>query len=87
MIENIIFSISALIITLAAIFGYFNYRFLKLPTTIGLVIIAFTISLTIIFFDLIFPQSKIGASINGKFLNIDFHEVVMEGALCFLLIA
>ncbi|MDC0074935.1 sodium:proton antiporter, partial [Alphaproteobacteria bacterium] len=42
---------------------------------------------TIIFFDLIFPQSKIGASINGKFLNIDFHEVVMEGALCFLLFA
>jgi NhaP-type Na+/H+ and K+/H+ antiporters len=87
MIENSLFSISALIITLAAIFGYFNYRFLKLPTTIGLVIIAFTVSLTIVFFDLIFPQYKIGESINGKFLNIDFHEVVMEGALCFLLFA
>ena len=35
----------AILLTLAAIFGFLNYRFLKLPRTIGLVIIALLASL------------------------------------------
>lgn len=40
-----IFEIAATLISLSALFGYLNYRFLKLPHTIGLVVIALALSL------------------------------------------
>ena len=38
----------AILISLAALFSYINYRFIKLPTTIGLLVIALLLSLGII---------------------------------------
>ncbi len=55
-----IFSISAILVGLSALFGYINYRFLHLPHTIGLVVIALAASLSIIGFDLIEPSVQIG---------------------------
>ena len=40
-----IFEIGAFLIGLSAVFGYLNYRFLRLPHTIGLVMIALVASL------------------------------------------
>lgn len=40
-----LFNILALLLTISAIFSFINYRFLKLPTTIGLMLIALLISL------------------------------------------
>ncbi|MBC8159007.1 MAG: sodium:proton antiporter, partial [Alphaproteobacteria bacterium] len=51
-----IFSISAILVGLSALFGYINYRLLRLPHTIGLVVIALAASLSIIRFDLIEPS-------------------------------
>ena len=42
------FNIAAILLTLAALFGYANYRWLKLPTTIGVMLISLVFSLVLI---------------------------------------
>lgn len=38
----------ALLLTLAAVFSYLNYRFIKLPTTIGIMLISLVLSLLLL---------------------------------------
>lgn len=77
---------AALLITLAALFSYLNYRFIRLPNTIGIMMIALVMSLVLLvigklgFADLIFYTNKLLRS-------IDFHETLMQGMLSFLLFA
>ena len=35
-----LFNVVAILMTLSALFGYVNHRFIKLPTTIGLMLIS-----------------------------------------------
>ena len=42
-----LFHILALLLTISAVFSYINHRFLKLPTTVGLMLIALLFSLGI----------------------------------------
>ena len=77
--------ILAILISLAALFSYINYRFIKLPTTIGLLLIALAISLGIIILDrigipLVEPAKKLLSQIN-------FNETLMQGMLSALLFA
>ena len=75
------------VITLAAVFGYINHRWLKLPSTIGLVIIALATSIGVIAIDAIWPQFELRNTARAAFLQIDFHETLMQGLLSFLLFA
>jgi CPA1 family monovalent cation:H+ antiporter len=81
-----ILNTAALLITLAALFSYLNYRFVRLPNTIGIMIISLVMSLGLLVLgklgwtDLIFYTNKILRS-------IDFHETLMKGMLSFLLFA
>ena len=80
-----LFEIIAILLTISAVFSFVNYRFLKLPTTIGLMLIALAFSLFLI--------------ISGKFilgsnqwavdllLEVDFDETLLHGMLSFLLFA
>ncbi|MGK0273348.1 MAG: CPA1 family monovalent cation:H+ antiporter [Cocleimonas sp.] len=75
----------AILISLAAIFSYINYRFLKVPQTIGLLAIALLMSLGIV------VLGKMGFPIEDQakvFLkSIDFNETLMQGMLSALLFA
>ncbi len=75
----------AILISLAAIFSYINYRFLKIPSTIGLLAIALLMSLSIVI------MGKFGLPIedHAKELlkGIDFNEALMQGMLSALLFA
>jgi CPA1 family monovalent cation:H+ antiporter len=75
----------AILISLAAIFSYINYRFLKIPSTIGLLAIALLMSLGIVI------SGKMGLPIEAhakSFLKgIDFNEALMQGMLSALLFA
>jgi CPA1 family monovalent cation:H+ antiporter len=51
-----IFDIASALVLLAALFGYLNLRILKLPPTIGLMIIALVSSLAVILMDQITPS-------------------------------
>ena len=82
-----IFTIGAVLVGLSALFGYINHRFLRLPHTIGLVVIALCASLSIIGFDLIEPSARIGQKVTGMLRQIDFNKTLMHGMLSFLLFA
>jgi len=82
-----IFEIGAFLIGLSAAFGYLNYRYLRLPHTIGLVVIALAASLIIILIEVLNPASSVMEVVSGLLAQIDFHETVMRGMLSFLLFA
>ncbi|MDX1403301.1 MAG: sodium:proton antiporter [Woeseiaceae bacterium] len=82
-----IFEISAVLIGLSAVFGYLNYRFLRLPHTIGLVLIALAASLGIILVEILSPASPVMDIVTDLLTQIDFHDTVMRGMLSFLLFA
>ena len=80
-----IFQIIAILVTLAGIFSYLNYRLLKLPTTIGLMLISLTFSL--ILMSLEFFGFELQDKANHILDNIDFNQTLMQGMLSFLLFA
>ena len=82
-----IFNLLAMLVTLATVFGYINFRWLKLPHTIGIVLIALTVSVTILISDRIFPALEFEAAVRGLLIEIDFEETLMKGLLSFLLFA
>lgn len=80
-----LFNILAVLITLTALFSYINHRFIGLPVTIGVMLIALSLSLAlnllgILGFDLKDPAEALLGS-------IDFSKTVFQGILCFLLFA
>ena len=81
------FDAAAILIVLAAALGYLNYRFLKLPSSIGLTIMGAIASLIVVGLDGLFPGAGLGHDIVGFIAGIDFHTTLMEGMLSFLLFA
>ena len=82
-----VFEIGAFLVGLSAIFGYLNHRYLRLPHTIGLVMIALAASLVIILIEVLSPASRVMEIVTDVLTQIDFHETVMHGMLSFLLFA
>ncbi len=79
------YSFSALIV-LASIFAYLNYRFLKLPSTIGIMVIAIVVSIFLVSFgETILPRTF--GHLHNLMSSIDFTEVLMGAMLNFLLFA
>lgn len=79
--------IIALLLTLSALFGYANHKWLKLPHTIGLVVIGLAASATIVLVDFLFSHLAIGDTVRGALNSIDFYEALMHGFLSALLFA
>jgi monovalent cation:H+ antiporter, CPA1 family len=80
-----LFNILAVLITLSAVFSYINHRFIKLPTTIGVMVISLLGSLGIVvlgFFGFGFEEDAL--RLLG---SIDFDETLLHGMLSFLLFA
>ncbi len=81
------FDLVAMLFGLAALFGYINYRLLKLPHTIGLVVIALAVSFGVLAADAAVPAWGLGAAVRQTLDRIDFTEALMKGFLSFLLFA
>ena len=79
--------IPAILLGLAALFGALNYWFVKLPHTIGLVVIALVASLAVVALDLVVPTLGLSARVNGFLESLDFNVTLMQGMLSFLLFA
>jgi CPA1 family monovalent cation:H+ antiporter len=76
----------AMLLTLSAIFSYINYRFIKLPTAIGIMLMSLVLSLLLLIsgkLGLLVVSHQIAAVIKG----IDFHTTLINGMLSFLLFA
>ena len=80
-------NLAALLITLAAAFGYINHRWLRLPHTIGLVVIALAVSFAVLGLDALAPGLGFRATVRQALIEIDFSDVLMQGMLSFLLFA
>jgi CPA1 family monovalent cation:H+ antiporter len=81
------FDVAAILVTLAAAFGYVNHRFLKLPPSSGILTVGLIGSGIVLAVDALFPQQQIRSALTGFLGEIDFQEALMHGMLCFLLFA
>ena len=76
----------SLLIVLATVFEYINYRLLKLPSTIGIMVIAIFVSVLLILFGEHFLP-KTTNHLHRLISSVDFTEVLMGAMLNFLLFA
>lgn len=80
-----LFEIAAILLTLAALFSYFNERYVGMPSTIGLMFISLVISLALI------ALANVGLDVESRaesvLAQIDFSELLLHGMLGFLLFA
>ena len=81
-----LFSTASLLMTVTALFAYVNYRFIRLPITIGVMVISLLFSLLLVLL------SKAGLSFGIDYTErllagVDFDATLMEGMLSFLLFA
>ena len=80
-----LFTISSIVIVLSALFGYINVRFLKLPNTIGLMLIA--IVFTMVLFATSLVDSTVYDAAEKMMAQIPFDHVLLDILLGFLLFA
>jgi CPA1 family monovalent cation:H+ antiporter len=80
-----VYNIITILVVLAAIFGYINHRFIKLPGSIGIMLLSVVASLIILALGNVFPQvfKKIAEGV----ATIDFQSIVLRIMLSFLLFA
>lgn len=80
-----LFDLISILLSLAALFAYFNLRFVGLPNGIGIMLIGLLMSLMLV------ALNKIGwfetDQIAGIISQVDFDDAVMNGMLSFLLFA
>lgn len=80
-----LFEIISLLLCLAAVFSYINYKYIKLPTTIGIMLLSLLFSLGLLLF------GEFGFSLDEQAIvlvkSIDFNEALLHGMLSFLLFA
>jgi CPA1 family monovalent cation:H+ antiporter len=77
--------ITAILLTLAALFSYVNHRWIKLPVTIGIMLISLVASLLMIAIGQFIPTFDDTA--DAFVTSIDFNELLMNGMLSYLLFA
>jgi CPA1 family monovalent cation:H+ antiporter len=79
------FQTASIIISVAALLSWINYKFVRLPTTIGVMLISLLASAALI----VFAEAENGFRVwLAQLLSgIDFHEAVFHGLLPFLLFA
>jgi monovalent cation:H+ antiporter, CPA1 family len=80
-----VLDIITLLIFLAALFTFINIRFLKMPSTIGLMVLALVMSITLVISGYFVPSIYNGAQ--SIMLKFDFSEVLLNVMLSFLLFA
>ncbi len=77
--------VSAILLTLAALFSYVNHRWIKLPTTIGIMLISLVMSLVFIGIGQFSPG--LTEAVEIFVADIDFNKALMNGMLSYLLFA
>lgn len=76
---------TAVLLSVAAIFGYINLKVFKLPTAIGIMLIGLVLSILLLCLQGVVPSwtGRVDAFVEG----IDFSQALMQGMLSYLLFA
>ncbi len=69
-----IFDLAALLLTLSALFGWINTRFLGLPHSIGMLIMGLASSLSLIAAEIAFPDIALFHQLEATLRGIDFTD-------------
>ncbi len=80
-----IFEIATALVFLSALFGYINSRYLKLPTTIGMMAVSIVFTISMLAFS--FFDDRILEAERELISNIDFSTLLLDGMLSFMLFA
>jgi CPA1 family monovalent cation:H+ antiporter len=78
--------IAALLVTVTALFAYVNYRWIRMPTTMGVMAISLAFSLGMVALGRL-GFSAVSDTVQGLFRSVNFDEVLMKGMLSLLLFA
>lgn len=79
------YTIITVIISISAVFAYINFRFIKLPVTIGIMVLSLLFSVMLVTIGHYTPS--ITSHLVSMIHSIDFHELLMNIMLSFLLFA
>ncbi|MEZ5015986.1 MAG: sodium:proton antiporter [Flavipsychrobacter sp.] len=79
------YTIITIIISISAVFAYINFRFIKLPVTIGIMVLSLAFSVLLVTIGHYTPS--ISNNLISIIHSIDFHELLMNMMLSFLLFA
>jgi len=79
--------IASLLIVLAGAFGAINYLFFKLPSAIGIMIVALLASITLMGADAIYPALGMRDTVKTFVIDLEFSTALLEGMLGLLLFA
>lgn len=80
-------NIAAICLVITALLAYLNYRFIKMPTTIGVMAAALVFSLALIGLDALGVAHVLREYEASLLRSIDFSDVLMQGMLSLLLFA
>ena len=81
------FDLLALLLLLAAVFGYLNHRILRLPLTVGLLLLALLGALVLIGIGAALPQLGLKPALRELLAGVNFPAALLNGFLSFLLFA
>jgi CPA1 family monovalent cation:H+ antiporter len=82
-----ILDVAALLLIAVAVLGFLNYRFLKLPPAIAMLVAGLLGGVAIVVSDQLWPRLGIAARLAPVAGGVDFSTLLMKGMLGFLLFA
>jgi len=80
-------NIAAICLVITALLAYVNHRFIKMPTSIGVMVTALVFSLGLVLLDSVGVAHALRVYETSLLQSIDFSEVLMQGMLSLLLFA
>ena len=81
------FDIAAILVSLAAACGVLNHFVIRLPSTVGLVVIGLAASMILVALSALIPGFRVDEVVRQQILEIDFADALLKGMLGFLLFA
>jgi monovalent cation:H+ antiporter, CPA1 family len=82
-----VFDLIAILLVLTAVFGWINHVLIKLPHTIGLLLMGLVASLALIGVEIARPEVHLYEDLMVLLRQVDFRATVLNGMLAFLLFA
>ena len=82
-----VLQIASLLIVLAGLFGTVNYLFLRLPSAIGILVVALIASISVMAVDFVWPQIGIATAIRAEVDALEFSRTLLGWMLGLLLFA
>lgn len=79
--------ITSLLIVLAGLFGAINYLVLKLPSAIGILVVALLASFGLMALDFVLPTLGLADTVRTTVMGLEFSDALLEGMLGLLLFA